>query len=133
MGGIDHINYQCQKEAYAANVTGIYRAFLSSKTMDLPRLVKEPQDKVLNLYNETLFPSWASIFKRASKIQPPGPILSPSGHPGNIFSFDGKNVIIDEHWYASHLSNRRNISYERFKKIKYEVMCTVSVFPMIIL
>jgi len=96
MGGIDNINHQCQKEAYESNTAGIFRAFLSSKEIDLPRLVKGKSDVIVNLKNETLYSSWKKIFDPASTI---GPVIVENGTRQYLYSFDGRDVMMDEHWY----------------------------------
>ncbi len=92
MNGIQFINFQCQREAYRSGVSGLFRAFLSSPKdrMELSSIVKNPYDIIVNLKNETLYSNWGSIFKRTKFME--------NDAEKNLYSFNGKNVIFDEHW-----------------------------------
>jgi collagen type XVIII alpha len=106
MKGIDFINYQCQKEAYDSEVKGVFRAFLSSpidKGVDLISIVKNPNAVIVNLKNDTLFPTWKSIFNRSTKLWNFNTRVKIfSGlPPPTIYSFNGQDVIqgeLSEHW-----------------------------------
>lgn len=103
MKGINYIDYQCQKSAYDAGVSGVYRAFLSSPKhpgVDIIHSVKNDYDIIVNLKNETLFKSWKSIFKRTTKLWNFDDVMNTfSGKPPTfVYSFNGKNVIEDDHW-----------------------------------
>jgi len=103
MNGLDHINYQCQKEAYEGNITGLYRVFLSSKDSDLISIVKNPKDIIVNLKNQTLYKSWTDVFKRSVKFWniAAEPVIGNSDPfllLPILYSFNGKNVLMDSHW-----------------------------------
>lgn len=102
MSGIDFINYECQKEAYESGVSGLFRSFLSfpkDNGMKISAIGKSPYDRIVNLKNETLYKTWKSIFKR-SKVSESSKTTSNNGtlFP-YVYSFNGRNVILDDHWY----------------------------------
>lgn len=96
MKGIDSINYQCYKEAMNEGINGVFRAFLSTWGMNLNDLVRNQQDTIVNLYNRTLFTTWADVFKTSSKIFSKSNALL--GNTSALYSFNGKNVIMDDNW-----------------------------------
>lgn len=101
MRGIDHINYKCQQEAMDAKVDGVFRAFLSTRGVNIKSLGRNPNDIIVNLYNNTLFQSWDDVFRVNQKFLRRNNELWNSlknNATSVLYSFNGKNVIMDEHW-----------------------------------
>lgn len=101
MQGIHNINYQCQKEAMDAKVDGIFRAFLSTTGMHMKSLVRNRKDAIVNLYNKTLFQTWNDVFRLNHHFLRHNNELRnflQSNASTVLFSFDGKNVILDDTW-----------------------------------
>lgn len=98
MNGVHFINYQCQKESYESGVLGMFRAFLSSTKddMKISSIEKNRHDRIVNLKNETVFQNQASIFNRTRSFKPDN--SAENGLTPYLYSFNGKNVILDLHW-----------------------------------
>ncbi|XP_050311873.1 collagen alpha-1(XVIII) chain isoform X3 [Anthonomus grandis grandis] len=90
-GGIRGSDYACYREAHRAGLKGTFRAFLSSRGQDVKSIVRQV-DRVLpvtNLRGEVLFDSWTEMFDGD---------MATFAHQPRIFSFNGKNVMVDSHW-----------------------------------
>ena len=100
MHGIRGADYSCYRQARNANLAGTFRAFLVSYVQNLDSIVKYTDRNlpVLNIKGELLFNSWSDIFQSS------GSFLT---RPPPIYSFNGRNVIHDFHWYANLKSERR--------------------------
>lgn len=69
----------------------VYTTNLYFRVQDAISMVerKERDLPVRNLYGDLLFPSWNSVFNGSG---------ASFVHNVNIYSFDGRNVMIDPHW-----------------------------------
>jgi len=97
MGGIDEINYKCQREADLASMDGIFRAFLSSHQTNLVHILNDEDTTmpIVNSRSKSLFPSWDYVFDTPLHRD----VVLPDTD-GSIYSFDGKNTLLDTYWYA---------------------------------
>nr|XP_026486886.1 collagen alpha-1(XVIII) chain-like isoform X2 [Vanessa tameamea] len=82
---------ECYNQAKNSQQPSSFVAFLANKVEDLRSIVKRLRDRnvpVVNLYGDVLFDSWSNMFNGS------GALLAKS----NIYSFSGKNVLIDPTW-----------------------------------
>ncbi|CAL8131470.1 unnamed protein product [Orchesella dallaii] len=115
MYGLDHINYQCQKEAMDAGINGVFRAFLSVRGNNIKSIVRNSKDPIVNIYNKTMFATWSDVLRINKNMLQYGNQLLAAGSTNTnsgLYSFNGKNVIIDENWdinliwHGAHLTGR---------------------------
>ncbi|XP_038223261.1 collagen alpha-1(XV) chain-like isoform X3 [Zerene cesonia] len=106
MHGVRRADYACYRQARRAGLKGTFRAFLTSRIQNLDSIVRyaDRHLPVVNTYGEVLFKSFSEIFDGN------GGILA--GTP-RIFSFSGKNIMMDANWphklvwHGSHASGER--------------------------
>lgn len=101
--GVLGVDYQCIREAAQNKFVGSFRGFLAPphsgrEGQNLESIVRHQEWDlpIVNARGQPLFPSWKSIFEDSGA-------LGENARHG-IFSFSGKNVIKDPHWYALHPS-----------------------------
>ncbi|XP_028030581.1 collagen alpha-1(XVIII) chain-like [Bombyx mandarina] len=89
--GYSAINYECHRQSMR-DYNGTFVAVLSNRVTDLISLVKpsERNIPVTNLKGEILYPSWSSIFDGARSMH--------GQSKANIYSFDNRNVYVDQQW-----------------------------------
>ena len=111
MHGVRGADYACYRQARSANLQGTFRAFLSSYVQNLDSIVKYSDRNlpVVNTKGDLLFNSWAEVFQNSGKFK---------SRPPKIFSFGGKSVLQDFHWYFFYSSKTTNIQYSIFRRFK---------------
>ncbi|XP_074601335.1 uncharacterized protein LOC141855275 isoform X2 [Brevipalpus obovatus] len=101
--GIRGADYECHRQANRYNVKGIFRAFLASRLHNLDTIVRSQDSNlpVINLKGEIMFNSWREIFTGSG---------APFSSFPRIYSFDGRNVLLDSRWpqkFIWHGADRR--------------------------
>lgn len=97
MLGLDAADRKCYEQAKAMGLEPNYRAFISSQRQELLHVV-HPSSRdhlpITNLRGDVLFRSWRSVFDG-------------DGAPINtrvpIYSFDGRDVLVDPFWPHKHI------------------------------
>ncbi|CAG4950667.1 unnamed protein product [Colias eurytheme] len=106
MHGVRRADYACYRQARRAGLKGTFRAFLTSRIQNLDSIVRyaDRHLPVVNTYGEILFKAFSEIFDGNGGII--------AGTP-RIFSFSGKNIMMDANWphklvwHGSHASGER--------------------------
>lgn len=99
---------RCWQQAREANLTGIYRAFISNRFQHIYTIVHQ-EDRNLpvgNLQGDQLFPSWDSIFTKRYAFNPDIP----------IYSFNGSNVLESPIWPFKHIWHGSHQNGEKYRK-----------------
>lgn len=97
MLGLDSADRMCYEQAKAMGLTPNYRAFMSSQRQELLHVVyPDSRDTlpVTNLRGDILFRNWRSIFDGDE---------APINNRIPIYSFDGRDVLVDPFWPHKHV------------------------------
>ncbi|CAK1550587.1 unnamed protein product [Leptosia nina] len=106
MNGVRRADYACYRQARRSGLKGTFRAFLTSRIQNLDSTVRyaDRHLPVVNIMGEVLFKAFSDIFDGNGGIIPGTP---------RIYSFSGKNIMMDSNWpqkliwHGSHSSGER--------------------------
>ncbi|XP_045483928.1 collagen alpha-1(XVIII) chain isoform X3 [Pieris rapae] len=106
MHGVRRADYACYRQARRSGLKGTFRAFLTSRIQNLDSTVRyaDRHLPVVNIMGEVLFKSFSDIFDGKGGFI--------AGTP-RIYSFSGKNIMMDSNWpqkliwHGSHASGER--------------------------
>ncbi|XP_013171876.1 PREDICTED: collagen alpha-1(I) chain-like [Papilio xuthus] len=91
MHGVSSTNYECRRQAQRAGLEGTFGAFISSRVQTIDSIVSwvDREIPVVNTRGDVLFNSWGEMFDGSGAL---------FAHAPRIFSFSGKNVLVDPNW-----------------------------------
>ncbi|XP_073947444.1 collagen alpha-1(XV) chain-like [Choristoneura fumiferana] len=91
MHGVRGTNYECLRQGQKAGLSGTFTAFISSRVQTMDSIVSwvDRGNAVVNLRGDVLFNSWSDIFDGSGAL---------FAHAPKIYSFSGKNVLMDPGW-----------------------------------
>ena len=121
-GGIRGADFACFKESRRAGVRGTYRALLAGQNQDLDTIVHASHRsgvRVVNLRDELLVSSFSSIFDDTILSEDPwlyehtNSLKTERIHTGALYSFDGKDVLLDERWPTKALWHGSDVTGKR--------------------
>ncbi|XP_052741691.1 collagen alpha-1(XVII) chain-like isoform X2 [Bicyclus anynana] len=103
--GVNGANYNCYKDAVKSGYGSNFRAFISSSEQYIDNFVRWGNREmiVVNTRGDILFNSWDEMFDGSGALFTNSP---------EIYSFDGKNVMMDLTWPTKAVWHGTSQSYE---------------------
>ncbi|GAU89174.1 hypothetical protein RvY_01755 [Ramazzottius varieornatus] len=121
-GGIRGADFACFKESRRTGLRGTYRALLAGQTQDLDTIVHARHRTgvpVVNVKDELLATSFASIFDDSILTDDPwlhdhtNGLKTDGLRTGALYSFDGKDVMLDDRWPTKALWHGSDVTGKR--------------------